>query len=77
MNDSGFFTNAGAEYARRMGQVDAAVRLGYNSDVKGLDSISGFSAGFGITYKKYTLDYAIAPYGDLGLTHRISLAYRF
>jgi hypothetical protein len=77
MNDTGFFTNVGAEYAKKMGDVDGAVRVGYNSNVKGIESANGLSAGLGMMYKKYTLDYAIAPYGDLGLTHRISLSAKF
>lgn len=33
---------------------------------------SGLSAGFGLSYKRYFFDYAILPYGDFGVTHRVS-----
>ncbi|MFH1369367.1 MAG: PorV/PorQ family protein [Elusimicrobiota bacterium] len=77
-NDTGFYTNAGAEYLRKFNEsTSAAVRAGYKSSVtKGLTG-SGISAGFGISYQKYVLDYAYAPYGDLGQTSRVSLSYKF
>lgn len=34
---------------------------------------SGFSAGFGLSFRKYFFDYAVLPYGDFGVTHRVSL----
>ncbi|MCX5785111.1 MAG: PorV/PorQ family protein [Elusimicrobia bacterium] len=48
------------------------VRLGFNTrDGAG----SGLSAGLGWIHKSFNFDYAIVSYGDLGLTHRISLTY--
>jgi len=38
---------------------------------------SGLVAGFGINYSEFVLDYAVSPYGELGLTHRISISKRF
>lgn len=48
------------------------VRLGFNTRN---NAGSGFSAGLGWIHKNFNFDYAIVPYGDIGITHRISLAY--
>jgi len=37
----------------------------------------GITAGFGITHQNLSIDYAIRPYGELGLSHYISLSTRF
>ncbi|HAM38165.1 MAG TPA: hypothetical protein DCP53_02000 [Elusimicrobia bacterium] len=54
-------------------------RLGYrarfnNSNLTGL---AGFTAGFGLKYQKYNLDYVLAPYGELGTTHRLDFIIKF
>ena len=36
---------------------------------------SGISLGVGWIWKKIALDYAVASYGDLGLTNQVSLRY--
>ncbi len=36
---------------------------------------SGLSLGLGWVWKNYTLDYAVASYGDLGITNQLSLRY--
>jgi hypothetical protein len=52
----------------------AAGRLGYKT---GHDT-EGFSAGLGIRWRWYTLDYAFVPHRDgLGTAHRVSLDLRF
>jgi hypothetical protein len=68
--------NAGAEYvyARTL-----AVRAGYGigfaqSDLEG---IKGLSGGIGVKVSGFSFDYAIATYGDLGITHMVTLAYCF
>jgi len=48
------------------------VRLGFNTRN---DAGSGISAGLGWIHKSYNFDYALVSYGDLGITHRISLTY--
>jgi outer membrane protein OmpA-like peptidoglycan-associated protein len=54
--------------------LDVAVRGGYRT---GYDSSSapGFSLGAGIRYAVLGLDYVYMPFGDLGVTHRISLKF--
>jgi hypothetical protein len=51
-----------------------ALRLGYRtgSDV---DGFSGLRAGLGISWQGIGVDYAFAPYGKLGASHRISISY--
>ena len=52
-----------------------AIRLGYRtgSDV---DGFSGLRAGLGMNWHGIGVDYAFAPYGKLGASHRISISYR-
>jgi len=51
-----------------------AIRFGYRtgSDVNGL---SGLRAGLGISLKGFGINYAVAPYGKLGTSHRISIFF--
>ena len=51
-----------------------AVRVGYRtgSDYEGL---SGLRAGLGLDWHGIGVDYAFAPYGKLGASHRISISY--
>jgi len=56
-----------------------SMRVGYryqltNPDLGGL---SNFSAGIGLRFKQMSFDYAFIPLGDLGITHHISVNYRF
>jgi len=58
--------------------IEAAVRAGYKTTtIEDLDALSGLSAGAGVSYRGYGIDYAWVPYGDLGNTHRISLIAKF
>jgi len=51
------------------------VRAGYASGPA--DEGSGLTAGFGISQPTFGIDYAIRPYGELGLSHYISLSSKF
>lgn len=59
-----------------------SLRAGFDSrssDYKAGDTyeaMSGISAGFGIHYKRYSLDYGVASMGDLGWNNQISIGYR-
>lgn len=46
-----------------------------NKDDLGL--LGAFSAGFGVKFGKAGFDYAFVPYGDLGVTHRLTLGWGF
>ncbi len=66
--------HVGAEY---LPVPELAVRLGYQTgpqDLGTLGALSGLTAGLGVGVGPLSLDYAIAPYGKLGITHRIGLA---
>ncbi|MBU1598717.1 hypothetical protein KKG61_01205, partial [bacterium] len=68
-----FYISLGME-----GQISPifSARLGYASGPA--DEGSGLTAGLGITTQQsLSLDYAIRPYGELGLSHYISLSSRF
>jgi len=55
-----------------------AARAGYKmGTISDLGALSGLSAGLGLAWKAYGMDYAWVPYGDLGNTHRISLNVKF
>ena len=65
--------HVGAEY---LPVPELAVRLGYRTgpqDLGTLGALSGLTAGLGVNVGPISLDYAIAPYGKLGLAHRIGL----
>ncbi len=56
-----------------------SLRGGYKFREHGLDlgGLSGFSCGGGLRQWGVNINYALAPFGDLGNTHYISLTYRF
>lgn len=70
--------HAGAEYTRAFGTVVVAARAGYKDDtVKELGSLSGLTAGLGVGWTDFQLDYAWNSFTDLGATHRLSLGIKF
>lgn len=70
--------HAGAEYARAFGTVVVAARAGYKNDtIKELGALSGLTAGLGLKWKAYQLDYAWNSFTDLGSANRISLGIGF
>ena len=68
--DEGIFAALGAEYA--VWRV-LALRLGYRT---GQDIGMGFRGGVGFKLKAVEIDYAIAPFGELGQMHRMGLTVR-
>jgi hypothetical protein len=52
-----------------------ALRLGYRTG-SDFDGFSGLRAGLGLSWHGIGVDYAFAPYGKLGASHRISVSYR-
>ena len=76
--DGPLYYGAGTEYVLNLkGSLDIALRAGYNTRNINTGGINGFTAGFGIKYREYSIDYAFVPYGDLGNTNRISLSVAF
>lgn len=68
--------SAGAEYSYA-GTVFA--RLGYKirSGSYQYDVITGFTTGIGVKAGGFEFDYALVPFGDLGITHRATVSYVF
>lgn len=68
-NDDGPSLATGVEYT--FAQV-LALRLGYRTG-SDLGALAGLRAGCGFRFQMIGLDYAFAPYGELGNSHRVSL----
>ncbi len=68
----------GVGCAYRLGGV-LVLRTGYKYKVGGNDlgAVSGMTGGFGLTLRRLQVDYALVPFGVLGLTHRFSLVAGF
>jgi hypothetical protein len=72
LNGSSSSVNAGVEYTLNAGKdISVAPRVGIES------GNSQFTAGFGIGWKGYRLDYALLSNGDLGTANRVSLQLHF
>lgn len=57
-----------------------AVRVGFQSGPQTIDQLNILSAlttGVGLVLNNYRVDYALAPYGQLGLTHRLAFIAAF
>lgn len=55
-----------------------ALRAGFNSRTLGdVDGFTGTSFGLGLGLGGLGVDYGFLPFGSIGLTHRISLSYKF
>lgn len=76
--DGPAWAGGGAEYTFEPGGAwTLAARAGYSSSAPDAGTLSGLSAGFGLYFGKFTLDYAIRSQGLLGSTHHFGLAYHF
>lgn len=75
-SDNHIATGAGAAYT--IANI-LQLRTGYKYKIGGNDlgAISGLAGGFGLTLGQFQLDYALVPFGVLGLTHRFSLVANF
>lgn len=56
---------------------DAILGRELGGEASGVSSLFGFYAGVGLQMGGFSLDYALAPYGDLGSAHRVSFAMKF
>ena len=73
----GGWNSCGAEYyfSPQSEGSPVVLRIGYSTRMKTKGNNLTFGAG--IMEKSWTLDYALVPYGELGLTHHISVSYFF
>jgi hypothetical protein len=77
--DDAPYVAVGTEYVFPIkDQWTVAGRLGYNSEtMPGIAGVTGASAGVGLGYKSLDVDYAVVPYGGLGLTNTVSVGFKF
>ncbi len=66
-SDSDGYISAGAEY-NLTGNI--IIRGGYNTG-----TVQGYSAGLGLIWEKWMLNYSYVPFSDFGQTHRAGLKY--
>ena len=73
----GGWVSGGAEYYFSPQSLGSPVvlRAGYSTRMK--TKGNNLTFGIGIMEKSWTLDYALVPYGELGLTHQVSVSYFF
>lgn len=76
LRDSGAALGAGAEFTSAYDKDHRfALRAGYKTAANG--DASGVSGGIGLEAAAYTVDYAFAPMGGLGTTHKFSVTVKF
>jgi hypothetical protein len=68
-NSASLGIGLGAEY--RIAKV-LGLRAGYRTGPS-YESLSGLRTGLGILIQTFGLDYAFAPYGKIGASHRIAV----
>lgn len=74
--DEIFYASLGAEYwVMDIVALRAGYKYGYDTD--SLGSLVGVSGGMGVKAGKFGLDYAMAPFGELGNTHRVTFSTQF
>ena len=75
-SDNDITTGVGAAYTIA---AILQLRTGYKYKLGGNDlgGTSGLTGGFGLTLRRFQIDYALVPFGVLGLTHRFSLVANF
>lgn len=68
----------GSEYRLDLSAHQVALRAGLNSKTLGeIGGFTGFAFGLGWKASRLSIDYAIAPLGDLGMNHRASIGVKF
>jgi hypothetical protein len=70
---------AGGELKRSFSQeLSCALRAGYKTVAQEkLGGLSGLTAGVGMSWRQFGVDFAWVPYGDLGDTYRYSMVAKF
>ena len=74
---SGAAAAAGAEWRLQAGPKEYFfLRAGYKTG-RSRYAGPGYTAGIGLTNRDLSVDYAFAPYGELGAAHRVTAAFKF
>lgn len=70
-NDGNIVPRLGAEYDfLKIVQLRAGIKFQK-------DTSNNFSTGFGVTFSDFTVDYALLPFGDLGVENYLTISKRF
>lgn len=76
--DGPAWAGGGAEYTFEPGGGwTLAARAGYSSSAPDAGGLSGLSAGFGLYFGNFAMDYALRSLGMLGSAHHFGLSYHF
>ena len=77
--DNSAYLTLGGEWRRQFSDsFRGALRGGYNGlNARGGEGLAGFTGGAGLSFKSLRLDYAWVPFGELGTTQRLSLAFQY
>ncbi|MFA7675629.1 MAG: PorV/PorQ family protein [Endomicrobiia bacterium] len=76
--DNELYINLGTEYMIVAGDnTDFSIRAGYDGRNKDIPGLNWINLGFGIRYLDYVVDYSFVPYGEIGMTHRLSFSIKF
>jgi len=69
------YAKFGVEYSRAFaGKTTAAFRAGYTTrPAIDLSPLAGLTAGFGVTYKRFSADFGFEPMAALGEVYRVSV----
>ncbi len=73
--DVSFKANIGLEASRYFGDLGLYLRGGYKTYAEKLDAASRITAGGGLSWSGFSINYALGSYGDFGSVHRVSLGY--
>ena len=76
--DNEVYIDFGTQYAIEIADnLNFALRAGYEGRNKDIPGFNWINLGFGFEYLDYIFDYAFVPYGDIGMTHRLSFSIKF
>jgi long-subunit fatty acid transport protein len=75
--DSGMAYHAGAELVLNKSISTRAGFKATSDEAASLGGLSGISGGLGIKVGRIQLDYAVVPFGDLGMSQKVSLLFHF
>ncbi|MBN1822707.1 MAG: PorV/PorQ family protein [Endomicrobiales bacterium] len=70
--------NIGFEHYMLIGEEALfSPRIGYRTNVKGIEDANGISFGIGLSYRRIAFDYAFVPYGELDNVNKLSILFFF